>query len=314
MPAKVQVVSRKPNHSRYKSVGEEPAAPRVLTRVKNTSRSACSTDTGHTQIFADRNLLIRVPVYKVSPTAPFSHVLPSGVRNAFAMLMMLASFDFDSTNLSAQTIQDDPALASQLRQKDVLLLRAAHTAEQGPWRQFAAPDFFYLDEEGGVTYLNSFLKELAPTATRPLEIQTYKITRAGDTAVVLHEDMDQNQVRYIFTETWQKLNGDWRLRVLHIANVLSDPPAIRLTLEELKQLVGAYHRGAATAAMRCEGDKIVYKRADGSEVELKAEIRDLLFIPGQPREQIIFLRNAAGVITGFVQRYETSDMLWSKEK
>ncbi|MBV8143133.1 MAG: nuclear transport factor 2 family protein [Verrucomicrobia bacterium] len=129
----------------------------------------------------------------------------------------------------AQDIKPDPDLAVRLRQADVLLLIAVHTADRATWLRFAAPDFFYLDEEGGVTYLDAFLNELAPMSTKPLEIQTFKLTRAGDTAIVLLEDTDEHQVHYIFTETWQQLKGDWRLRVLHITNVLSDPPAINWT-------------------------------------------------------------------------------------
>ena len=216
------------------------------------------------------------------------------------------------SSLAAQTIESDSALATQLRKSDELLLKAVHTADRPVWQTFAAPDFFYLDEEGGVTYLDAFLRQLVPMTSEPLKIQTYSLTRAGDTAVVFHEDTDEIRVRYVFTETWQRLNGAWKLRALHITNVLSDPPAIQLSHAQIDELAGTYRSGSVTYTIRREGDRILTKREDRPESEQRAETRDVLFSPGDPRVRKVFLRDAAGKVTGFVVRYENSDTLWTK--
>ena len=213
---------------------------------------------------------------------------------------------------AAQTIGPDQHLAAQLRQSDEILLKAVHTANRSAWQTFAAPDFFYLDEEGGVTYLDAFLRQLVPMTSEPLKIQTYSLTRAGDTAVVFHEDTDEIRVRYVFTETWQRLNGAWKLRVLHITNVLSDPPSIQLSKAQIEELAGTYYSDSVTYTIRRDGDHILAKRPDGQETELKAETRDMLFSPGNPRVRKVFPRDAAGKVTGFVVRYENSDTLWTK--
>jgi Domain of unknown function (DUF4440) len=213
---------------------------------------------------------------------------------------------------AAQPAGPDPRLETQLRKSDEILLRAVHTANRAAWQKLAAGDFFYLDEEGGVTYLDAFLRQLQPMTSKPLQILTYKLTRAGDTAVVLHEDTDENKVRYVFTETWQRLNGPWRLRVLHITNVLSDPPAIQLSQAQIDELAGTYRADSGTCTIRREGDRILAKRADGPEIEQQAETRDVLFVPGNPRVRKVFRRDAAGKVTGFVVRYESSDTLWTK--
>jgi hypothetical protein len=215
---------------------------------------------------------------------------------------------------AAQTIGSDTSLSTELQRDDEILLKAVHTADREAWQRFAAPDFFYLDEEGDVIYLDAFLRQLEPMTSKPLEIQTYKLTRAGDTAIVLHEDTDEDRVRYVFTETWQRLNGSWKLRVLHITNVLSDPPAIQLSRAQIDGLAGIYRSGSKTYTIRREGDRILAKRAGHPEAEQKAETRDVLFIPGDPRERNIFLRDASGKVTGFVVRYESSDTLWRKER
>ena len=212
----------------------------------------------------------------------------------------------------AQVPALDPALSIPLHKKDEVLLTAVHTADRKAWRSLVAPDFFYLDEEGGITYLDAFLRQLAPMSTQPLRIQTYKLTRAGDTAIVLHEDTDEHDVRYIFTETWQRLNGDWKLRVLHVTNVLSDPPAIQLTQAQIDEVAGTYRAGSATCSIRREGSRILYQRMNGPTVEQKAETRDVLFTPGAPRVRRIFIREASGQVSGFLVRYENSDTLWRK--
>jgi hypothetical protein len=228
-----------------------------------------------------------------------------------AIVSAIVSF-VPASSHAAQAIKPDEHLATQLRKNDEILLKAVHTANRAAWQTFAATDFFYLDEEGGVTYLDVFLRQLVPMISRPLQIQTYRMTRVGDTAVVLHEDTDENKVRYIFTETWQRLNGAWKLRVLHIANVLSDPPSIQPSQAQIDELAGTYHSHSVTYTIRRDGDHILARRPDGSETELKAETRDMLFSPGTPRVRKVFLRDAAGKVTGFVVRYENSDTLWTK--
>lgn len=230
------------------------------------------------------------------------------------ILISAACVLFSSTVSATPSPAPDPRLLAELRKSDVILLKAVHTADRDAWRSLAAPDFFYLDEAGGVTYLDQFLKELEPMRSPPLEIQSYKLTRAGDTAIVLHEDTDQDQVRYIFTETWQRLGGTWRLRALHITNVLSDPPAMPLSEAQIDELSGTYQRGDRTYTIRRDGTRIVSRRSDqAKDVEQKAETRDSLFEPGgDPRQRIVFLRDAAGKVTGLVVRYESSDKPWKK--
>jgi hypothetical protein len=47
--------------------------------------------------------------------------------------------------------------------------------------------------------------------------------------------------------------------------------------------------------------------------ELRVEATDVLFVPGRPRYRYIFLRDAAGKITGLAQRREAWDLVWKRE-
>ncbi len=213
---------------------------------------------------------------------------------------------------SPQTPAPDTDLSARLRADDEVLLKAVHTADRAAWQRLAAPDFAYVDEEGGVTPLPAFLNELAPMSTPPLVIESYTLTRSGDTASVIHRDTDDEHTHYLFTETWQRLDGEWRLRILHISNVLGDPPAIVLTHTQIDELTGTYHSGSKTITIRREGDRILAKRDGRPDEEQKAETRDVLFTPGSPRIRRVFERDRNGTVTSFVLRYSTSDVLWTK--
>jgi hypothetical protein len=47
---------------------------------------------------------------------------------------------------------------------------------------------------------------------------------------------------------------------------------------------------------------------------LLVEVRDVLFIAGQPRIRKIFQRDTAGRITGFVDRRENWDLVWRRDR
>lgn len=54
-------------------------------------------------------------------------------------------------------------------------------------------------------------------------------------------------------------------------------------------------------------------RQGGTMKPLLAEVRDVLFIAGQPRTRKIFQRDAEGNITGFVDRREARDLVWHRD-
>jgi hypothetical protein len=47
---------------------------------------------------------------------------------------------------------------------------------------------------------------------------------------------------------------------------------------------------------------------------LKAEVADVLFVPGKPRYRKIFQRGSDGRITGFAERREAWDLNWTRKK
>ena len=61
-----------------------------------------------------------------------------------------------------------------------------------------------------------------------------------------------------------------------------------------------------------DGDHLVFSRSGRPDRTFRPELKDLFFEAGQPRSRRLFQRDAAGAITGFVDRREERDILWRR--
>jgi hypothetical protein len=95
--------------------------------------------------------------------------------------------------------------------------------------------------------------------------------------------------------------------------VQQDPPAIRLNHATLCGYAGRYAMtDSIVATMRCAGDSLVMVRAGRPDRVFLPEVRDVFFERGQPRTRRIFLYDAQGQISGFVDRREERDVSWKR--
>jgi hypothetical protein len=85
-----------------------------------------------------------------------------------------------------------------------------------------------------------------------------------------------------------------------------------LSHQQIDELAGTYRAGELTYRIRRDGDRILGSRVGRPEVKLKAEARDVLFVPGQPRSHKIFRRDAKGNVVAFADRRENRDLVWSR--
>lgn len=228
----------------------------------------------------------------------------------------------------AFALQASPSSIDQtttlLRAKDQALLDAIAPGDKKVWDQALSPDAVYVDENGAVMNRSQFLEQLTPLpagASGNLHISSYTAHIVGDLATVIHVDDEQENYhgqvlssRYLTTETWHRAGGEWKLYLVHVYAVPKDPPAITLPAKEMEQYVGRYVAGDLIYLIKWDGQQLVGGRKGGSMKPLKVEVRDVLFVPGQPRIRKIFQRNERGKISGFVDRRESWDLVWKKEK
>ena len=59
-----------------------------------------------------------------------------------------------------------------------------------------------------------------------------------------------------------------------------------------------------------DGKQLMGGRQGSALKPLQVEVRDVLFVAGQPRIRKIFQRDEKGKITGFVDRRESWDLVW----
>ncbi|HZX41282.1 MAG TPA: hypothetical protein VFE93_05535, partial [Myxococcaceae bacterium] len=64
--------------------------------------------------------------------------------------------------------------------------------------------------------------------------------------------------------------------------------------------------------VRCETEGLTGGTPGRPVKPLRLESPDVFFVPGEPRTRRFFQRDAAGRVTGVVERRESWDLLWKR--
>lgn len=244
------------------------------------------------------------------------------MRSGLVEILLLASLVAPLTSQAVPTRPIAPTpqsrLTAQLRANDERLLTAVHAGGREVWTQFTTEDFIYV-EEGTVLTRAELLAELVPDGYEAMRIRTFEVHKFGDFALVVHTDdvpEDRRNIRptghFLMTETWQRLAGVWKLHIVHVDAVRTDPPAVPLTDSQQDELTGTYNAGGRNYTIRRTNGSLLGSLEGAPPMELEAETRDILFLPGETRLRRVFLRDITGKVTGFFRRGENTDILWTR--
>jgi Domain of unknown function (DUF4440) len=217
----------------------------------------------------------------------------------------------------------DPDVAAVLRHQTQELLDAITAGDAAVWRRYLDPAVSYITEDG----LRKTKQEMVEY-TQPLpqyisgDIRIVEFTAAvhGDVAVTTHRDDEHETFRghklhcqYLTTDTWLKTAAGWRLIGSQIQALRTDPPAIALDPAALDQYVGRYALTPDVAYQIRRDGNVLLGQETGRKVDtLEVEVRDVLFVPGQPRYRKVFRRDPAGRIVDFAERREAWDLVWTR--
>jgi hypothetical protein len=218
---------------------------------------------------------------------------------------------------------DDHALAETLRRQTQTLLDAIAPGDVKVWDHLLAPESIQVDENDKVrdrAQILADLKPLAPGKTGNLHLEDFRMVHHGDLAVVTHEDAEYLNYfghilhsRFRMTDTWRLTPAGWRLVASQVLAGQQDPPAVALPQDRLCVYEGRYElRADIVADIHCTGDGLLVKRDGKPSRTFRPETADVSFEPGQPRSRRIFLTDAAGAVTGFVDRREGRDIAWRR--
>ena len=222
--------------------------------------------------------------------------------------------------------QDRPATSNveaRLRQATQELLDAIAPGERDVWQRLLDDRLIRVDENGIVQGKTELLRELAPLPAGlkgSIAIASFRTEVHGGVAVATHEDHEDLDyfgqkvaTRFRSTDTWLKTSSGWRLIASQVMAVLDDPPAARLTADELCAYAGVFAlTPAITTNIRCDAGELISERTGRAATTYRPETRDVFFAPGQPRTRRIFQRDTTGAVVGFVDRREGHDITWRK--
>lgn len=237
---------------------------------------------------------------------------------------LLSCFVLWSTSLGwAQAVATPQQVEADLRSKTQELLDAIAPGHVRVWRKYLHDRVVHVDENGIVRTKEELLKELTPLPAGlvgRLEIALFKVELHGSVALVTHEDQEhltyhgqQLASRFRATDTWLNTAEGWRLIASQILALAKDPPSISLSEDQLCAHNGVFAlTEAIIETIRCKDGALSAVRSGRAEVSYKPETADVFFAPGRPRTRRIFKRDAAGKVTGFVDRREGEDILWRK--
>src|SRR3569832_441479 len=193
-----------------------------------------------------------------------------------------------------------------------------------PWIAALDKRFAQIDENGEVANYDQTIAQITPLpkgASGHIAVTEWKATIFGDSAVTTHlvdehEDFHGQQLHALYrtTSTWLKEAGEWMLVAMQTIALRQDPPAVALPAKLMGQFVVRYRSGPDYFYTFTARDGRLYGATnDGKPDEIKDELADVLFTPGQPRTRKIFTRDASGRITGFRSRREERDVVFRKE-
>lgn len=119
--------------------------------------------------------------------------------------------------------------------------------------------------------------------------------------------------RYRSTETWAKEADGWKIIASQTMYAPQDPKAVSLPAADLDAYAGTYEVDPSyKVVIRRDGDGLTAAANGGAPTALKAEVRDVLFVPGAPNGRRIFQRDAAGHVIGYVSRRDGTDVVLRK--
>jgi hypothetical protein len=182
-----------------------------------------------------------------------------------------------------------------------------------------APDVAFTNEDGSTPSKAEILESAAPPppgVEKSIKVTGFKVRAAGLVAVATFVDvLDQIirgqhlHFRYRSTEVWRKDPIGWRIIASQTLTLADDPPAATLAPTVLDEYVGTYDAGAGVIVRISRTDTGIASSMSGAApVEMKAELKDVFFIPGQTHLRRIFERGPDGRITGYISRLDGQDL------
>jgi hypothetical protein len=192
------------------------------------------------------------------------------------------------------------------------------------WQQWTHPQFVVTDENGVRTERQQFLSEmrpLPPGTSGSIKVTDFKVTQTSGVQVTTyvldeleHYHGEDLQARYRQTDTWVPSASGWRLLASQIIALRTDPPAVELPATLWSEYSGRYGLpDGLELEITTAGSSAALRKSTGTPRPLKAELKDLLFVPADPRIRYIVQRDGSEQVVALIQRRESWDIVWRRQ-
>jgi hypothetical protein len=232
-----------------------------------------------------------------------------------------------ATTIAAVQAQSgaQPEVAPVLQKQTQELLDAIASGDRAPWTRHLLDGMVSTVEDGSVKTGGTLIDEirpLPPGITGTIKVTDFKAVRHGNVTITTYVADEEEgyfgqtlHAKYATTDTWLQTADGWRLAASAVLALRTDPPARDLPDAALDQYVGVYTlTPEITYTIRRTAAGLTGERTGRKPDVLKVELADCLFVPGQTRLRKIFQRDAQGRITGFVERRESWDVQWTRQR
>lgn len=234
---------------------------------------------------------------------------------SIVFLLLVASF-------RCKALADDNTAAILERQTQELM-DAVTYGKADVWDRYMDANAIYTDENGNSIPKSQMVKDTKPLpvgVSGNIRVTEFKAVVQGSTAVTTHLDDEHENFhghelhcQYRITDTWIKMPQGWRLLGGQVLAVRTDPPSIQLSAQQMDEYIGRYSLTPEIMYEIRKKDGGLEGQQTGRPPEpIRAEVADMLFVPGKVRYRKVFLRGTDGHITGFAERREAWDLVWKR--
>jgi Domain of unknown function (DUF4440) len=224
---------------------------------------------------------------------------------------------------AAATVRASEPTAAALQRSTQALMDATAPGNRAVWAHYADAQFVYVTEDNEVKTRTQVLADLTPLPpgySGWITVEQFRCHDFGRFAVTTylideHETIEGHELHayYRSSDTWRRTHAGWRLAASQEFAVPQDPPRATATSTQLADYEGLYSLSALTRqTIRREGDHLIAERPGRAAQALLRESGDVFFTPGHPRTRRIFTRAGDGEVSGFADRREGADLVWTR--
>jgi hypothetical protein len=205
------------------------------------------------------------------------------------------------------------------------LMDAIPTGKADAWQRILSDDALIIDEYGRRQDKKEIVGSIHPFPqgfSGSIEIRDARVVVHGDSAVLQGEFYERESVfeqkllvRYIFSHTFVREHGEWKLIASADVTLPTTPPALHVDGLVLADYTGVYSYGPGRAFTVAVADgKLSYTtRASGKPLVLMAIAKDVFMDDGDEKNLLLFRRDGAGHVHELIERRKFNDLHMKRE-